>query len=64
MEIVNSLITVENPAATGVITANGLLMFWEESAPSGWIGKICGITNPVKIMGVAVANISNVMGVS
>jgi len=26
----------------------------------GWTGKICGVTNPSKICGVAVANISKV----
>ena len=31
-----------------------------ETAPSGWTGKICGVTNPSKICGVAVANISKV----
>jgi len=29
----------------------------------GWTGKICGVTNPSKICGVAVANISKVSGV-
>ena len=32
-------------------------------AVAGWTGKILGVTNPAKIMGVAVANISKVMGV-
>lgn len=31
---------------------------------AGWTGKISGVTNPAKIMGVAVANISKVKGVS
>ena len=30
----------------------------------GWVGKVCGVTNPAKIMGVAVADIASVMGVS
>ena len=30
----------------------------------GWTGKIMGVTNPAKIMGVAVSSISKVMGVS
>ena len=34
-----------------------------ETAPSGWTGKICGVTNPSKICGVSVANISKVCGV-
>lgn len=32
----------------------------EES--TGWTGKVCGVTNPAKINGVAVANIASVMG--
>lgn len=31
-------------------------------APAGWTGKISGVTNPAKINGVAVANITSVMG--
>ena len=34
---------------------------WEEV---GWTGKINGVTNPAKINGVVIANISKVMGVS
>ena len=30
---------------------------------AGWIGKICGVTNPAKIMGIPVANIVKVNGV-
>ena len=30
----------------------------------GWTGKIMGVTNPAKIMGIAVANISKVKGVA
>ncbi|MFC1510488.1 LamG-like jellyroll fold domain-containing protein, partial [Candidatus Omnitrophota bacterium] len=33
------------------------------SAPSGWTGKINGVTNPAKIMGIPVSNINKVMGV-
>lgn len=29
----------------------------------GWAGKVCGVTNPAKINGVAVANIAKVIGV-
>lgn len=32
--------------------------------PVGWTGKISGVTNPAKIMGVAVANIAKVKGVA
>ena len=31
--------------------------------PEGWIGKIIGVTNPAKIMGITVADISKVMGI-
>lgn len=30
---------------------------------SGWTGKIMGVTNPAKVMGVSSANISKIMGV-
>jgi hypothetical protein len=33
-------------------------------AASGWTGKIAGVTNPAKIMGVSVANIAKVKGVA
>lgn len=33
-------------------------------APLGWTGKIAGVTNPAKIMGVDVANIAKVKGVA
>lgn len=29
----------------------------------GWTGKVCGVTNPAKINGIAVANIAKVIGV-
>lgn len=32
--------------------------------PAGWTGKISGVTNPAKVMGVDVANIAKVKGVS
>lgn len=34
------------------------------TAGPGWTGKISGVTNPAKIMGVAVANIAKVKGVA
>uniref|UniRef100_A0A6M3M337 Uncharacterized protein n=1 Tax=viral metagenome TaxID=1070528 RepID=A0A6M3M337_9ZZZZ len=36
---------------------------WGEAIVVGWTGKISGVTNPAKIMGVAVANIAKVKGV-
>lgn len=38
--------------------------FGSEETEAGWTGKIVGVTNPAKIMGIAVANISKVNGVS
>ena len=32
-------------------------------APIGWTGKICGVTNPSKICGIAVADIAKVCGI-
>ena len=34
------------------------------TAPSGWTGKIIGVTNPAKISGIAVANIAKVNNVA
>ena len=34
-----------------------------EAAAAGWTGKINGVTNPAKICGIAVADISKVCGV-
>jgi len=35
----------------------------DTAAEEGWTGKICGVENPSKICGVAVANISKVNGI-
>ena len=35
-----------------------------EGAEPGWTGKISGVTNPAKVMGVAVANIAKVKGIA
>lgn len=32
--------------------------------PPGWTGKISGVTNPAKVMGIAVANVAKVKGVA
>ena len=37
---------------------------WEYIESTGWTGKIMGVTNPAKVIGIDVANISKVMGVS
>lgn len=44
-------------------TQNIVQVEWGE-AVAGWTGKICGVTNPAKINGIAVANIGKVIGVS
>jgi len=36
---------------------------WGSEETSGWTGKISGVTNPAKVMGVPVANIAKVKGV-
>lgn len=36
---------------------------FDEYSVLGWIGKVCGITNPAKIMGISAANITKVNGV-
>lgn len=38
--------------------------FWGIAVPPGWTGKISGVTNPAKIMGVDVADIAKVKGVT
>ena len=37
-------------------------IYFFQAAVGAWTGKLNGVTNPAKIMGVAVANISKVMG--
>ena len=41
-----------------------LYEFEFNSIVAGWTGKISGVTNPAKVMGVPVANIAKVKGVS
>jgi hypothetical protein len=48
----------------GEIEDGGVDFFHIGSALSGWTGKIAGVTNPAKVMGVAVANIAKVKGVA
>ena len=62
-KVINDKITSDMPSDTGVIVINNLLGIWDAAAV-GWTGKISGVTNPAKICGVAIANISKVMGVS
>lgn len=45
-------------------TAVGTCLATITMATAGWTGKISGVTNPAKIMGVPVANIAKVKGVS
>ena len=39
------------------------LLTYGSEETGGWTGKVMGVTNPAKIMGVAVADIKSVMGV-
>ncbi|GAI27798.1 unnamed protein product, partial [marine sediment metagenome] len=40
------------------------LVGYATAPAAGWTGKISGVTNPAKIMGVDVANIAKVKGVA
>lgn len=59
----------DNIACTSVVfalVANQSLSVYGTgaTAPAGWTGKISGVTNPAKIMGVAVGSIAKVKGVA
>ena len=45
-------------------TADRTESFYGTGVEVGWTGKVCGITNPAKVMGIAVANINKVSGVA
>lgn len=62
MKTANNNLIDENPTGTGLVVSNNILSAWDE-VPAGWTGKINGVTNPAKINGVAVADITSVMGV-
>jgi len=49
---------------TASSTQDGYFQEWGDLPPSGWAGKISGVTNPAKIMGVGAANIAKVKGVA
>lgn len=46
------------------LAGDAISLYGEGVLPSPWTGKISGVTNPAKIMGVDVANIASVKGVS
>lgn len=50
--------------ASYTIGATKILSLGGTGERAGWIGKISGVTNPAKIMGVDVANIAKVKGVA
>ena len=56
-------ILLDDESTTADWTGNEKRTF-SVTTPSGWTGKINGVTNPAKINGMIVANISKVMGVS
>ena len=45
------------------LTANRSIAIYGTGTTSGWTGKIWGVTNPAKIWGIPVANISKVGGI-
>jgi len=49
--------------ATYTLLSGDALSLGGYIGPAGWTGKISGVTNPAKIMGVDVANIAKVKGV-
>lgn len=55
--------TFPDPAGTGFGTDTKERCFAGWGDLPGWTGKISGVTNPAKIMGVPVANIAKVKGV-
>lgn len=55
-------IGVKSGATINDITSYQALAQVEWIVGVSWTGKICGVTNPAKINGVAVANIASVMG--
>jgi len=50
--------------ANYTLDAGDTVSLYATGTEPGWTGKISGVTNPAKIMGVSVANISKVKGVS
>lgn len=48
----------------GTFYANNRLSLKGTGAEAGWSGKVGGVTNPAKVIGIAVANITKVSGVS
>lgn len=53
-----------DPANRGTVLAYCTQVYVEVDYTPGWVGKISGVTNPAKVMGVAVADIAEVKGVA
>ncbi len=53
-----------NSGSSWTTEAEQDFLFEEWGEPLGWTGKISGVVNPAKIMGVDVANIAKVKGVA
>ena len=50
--------------ATFTFTAErSISLYGTGETPAGWSGKVAGVTDPAKVLGVAKANIKSVMGV-
>lgn len=56
--------TFPDPAGVGFTNWDGHEYAHAAWGETGWLGKISGVTNPAKVMGVDVANIAKVKGVS
>ncbi len=60
----NALEWSNNSGSSWTTEAEQDFLFEEWGEPLGWTGKISGVVNPAKIMGVDVANIAKVKGVA
>lgn len=62
MRTTQNLAQVEWQETSIVRTTQNLVQVEYSDTPPGWSGKLNGITNPGKINGVSITNISKVMG--
>ncbi|MBA7586770.1 hypothetical protein ES708_28775 [subsurface metagenome] len=51
-------------AAYGFVEGDAISLYGTGETPPGWTGKVSGVTNPAKVMGVDIANIAKVKGVA
>jgi len=56
-------VILEQDTSPDPVWSYGQAKLYYEYLAEGWTGKVMGVTNPAKIMGVAVADIKKVMGV-